>query len=84
MMKLLRDRLVGTDAVESSAAPTSLRPLASLGLELPSAEHIADRDRFAVPASYDLREAHPGCASVSAVRNQGACGGCWAFAGAEA
>jgi hypothetical protein len=34
-----------------------------------------------IPERYDLREAAPHCASISGVRNQGACGACWAFAG---
>jgi hypothetical protein len=32
------------------------------------------------PASLDLRQLYPGCASISTIRNQRFCGCCWAFA----
>jgi cathepsin B len=33
-----------------------------------------------LPTSYDLRNVYPKCASLTFVRNQYSCGGCWAFA----
>jgi len=36
----------------------------------------------AIPASFDSRNAWPGC--VHAIRDQGQCGSCWAFAATEA
>jgi len=32
------------------------------------------------PSSLDLRQVYPGCESISMVRHQKFCGGCWAFA----
>jgi hypothetical protein len=71
--------------------PQTVSPLQALSesLGLPSARHVAERQqlvdrRGGLPAAYDLREKYAQCSSVSAIRNQGACGGCWAFAGAEA
>jgi len=37
-----------------------------------------------IPESFDAREAWPDCASLKEVRDQGACGSCWAFATVEA
>jgi len=38
----------------------------------------------ALPDNFDLREAHPECASLKEVRDQSSCGSCWAFGAAEA
>jgi len=41
--------------------------------------------KLAVPDSFDAAEAFPQCASmINDIRDQSACGCCWAFAGAEA
>jgi hypothetical protein len=50
----------------SNSRGNFLRPLAALhGLELPSDSHMAAREVDTLPASYDLREKYPHCASVS-------------------
>lgn len=33
-----------------------------------------------VPPEFDARKAWPSCSSIAAIRNQGMCGSCWAFA----
>jgi cathepsin B len=49
-----------------------------------AAEVPAETGRLlaALPNSYDLRSAYPGCWSIRYIRNQGQCGSCWAVAGA--
>jgi hypothetical protein len=42
----------------------------------------APEEMTAVPATFDSRTAWPGC--VHAIRDQGQCGSCWAFAATEA
>lgn len=37
-----------------------------------------------IPASYDARTAHPNCTTISKIRDQSACGSCWAFGSTEA
>lgn len=44
-----------------------------------TAEELAD-----VPASFDSRTQWPKCESIKEVRDQSACGSCWAFAASEA
>ncbi|CAG2115547.1 unnamed protein product, partial [Medioppia subpectinata] len=39
---------------------------------------------FAIPETFDAREQWPDCLSVKEIRDQGACGSCWAFAVVEA
>jgi cathepsin B len=41
-------------------------------------------DPKTLPASFDARDAWPNCPSVSLVRDQSACGSCWAFGSTEA
>eukprot|EP01043_Picozoa_sp_COSAG02_P031504 COSAG02_NODE_2059_length_9974_cov_6.226532_13_plen_544_part_00 len=79
-----------TTATHTLHSTSQLRPLSALhGLPLPSASQLAARDAAlaahggAIPASFDLRQRFPQCSSIVTVRNQGNCGGCWAFAGAE-
>jgi cathepsin B len=41
-------------------------------------------DVNAVPDSFDARDAWPNCPSITLVRDQSACGSCWAFGSTEA
>ena len=57
---------------------------AAFDLPPPSEAHRAALAAVALPAAFDAREQWGAqCASVRAVRNQGDCGGCWAFSAAE-
>jgi len=37
-----------------------------------------------LPATFDARQAWPSCASIQQIRDQSACGSCWAFGSSEA
>eukprot|EP00118_Oscarella_pearsei_P009769 m.57060 g.57060 ORF g.57060 m.57060 type:complete len:328 (+) comp34681_c0_seq3:3-986(+) len=39
---------------------------------------------YFIPVTFDARKAWPNCLSISDIRDQGACGSCWAFGAAEA
>jgi len=60
-----------------------------LGARRASAEQRRSRSAADVledatlPSSFDMRKQYGHCASVSAIYDQGHCGGCWAFAVAE-
>ena len=62
---------------------------AGFGLAPPAAAHVAQRTRSVaarggLPAAFDARtEWGAKCKSVVTIRNQGDCGGCWAFSAAE-
>jgi cathepsin B len=50
------------------------------GPQLPRIVH----DEMALPDSFDARDQWSNCASIKEVRDQSACGSCWAFGAAEA
>jgi len=52
------------------------------GPRLPEIHH--DVDEGAIPASYDPRIVFPNCPSLKEIRDQAACGSCWAFGAVEA
>jgi len=55
-------------------APLSMR------LPVKTSELIID----AIPATFDARTAWPKCDSIKEIRDQSACGSCWAFGAVEA
>jgi len=50
--------------------------------ELPLMEH--DLTNYAPPDDFDSRKAWPACPSIGEIRDQAACGSCWAFGAVEA
>lgn len=47
-------------------------------------KEFAAHELKAAPASFDSRQQWPKCSSISLIRDQSACGSCWAFGAAEA
>lgn len=53
------------------------------GVKLPKKIHLS-LAKVAIPASFDARTAWPQCNSIKEIRDQAACGSCWAFGAVEA
>lgn len=51
--------------------------------QLPVMEHTIER-RSSLPDNFDPREKWPNCPSLNEIRDQGACGSCWAFGAVSA
>lgn len=47
-------------------------------------KEFTEEEILAAPASFDSRQQWPNCKSISFIRDQSACGSCWAFGAAEA
>lgn len=53
----------------------------NLAIRLPTRVHP---NVDALPTEFDARKAWPQCSTISEIRDQGACGSCWAFGAVEA
>lgn len=54
----------------------------SINYRLP--EYLHDPSNYSdLPPSFDARTQWPSCVSLNEIRDQGSCGGCWAFATSE-
>jgi cathepsin B len=52
-------------------------------VDLPSYDDFYPVDTSQLDESLDLRTAHPECKIIAAIRDQSACGSCWAFSSVE-
>jgi cathepsin B len=50
----------------------------------PKLPHKVFTERVALPESFDARTQWPNCDTIKAIRDQSACGSCWAFGAVEA
>ena len=63
---------------------SAMRKLGHLHDESESIREVkreVERSQLGLPSAFDSRQAWPGC--VGAIRDQGSCGSCWAFASTE-
>jgi cathepsin B len=65
---------------EAPSADFFNEPTSAAGAQLFNFNIISLPVCWFLPASLDLRNKHPKCASLRYIRNQGGCGSCWAFA----
>jgi hypothetical protein len=69
----VKQQLLGTQLGSPLSLPAS-----------PHAEYLKAQLRSEdIPTAFDARSAWSQCASIGAIRNQGHCGSCWAFAAVE-
>lgn len=74
------------DSLTLDAASSRLGLLGGTGFSLPPPPqtHLDALAGIAIPKAFDARDAWGDrCSSVRTIRNQGNCGGCWAFSAAE-
>lgn len=59
--------------------------ISTSGLRLPVASHTTSGlEDFDPPSEFDARHEWQHCPTIGTIRNQGSCGGCWAFGATEA
>jgi len=69
------------DVSELQRVKNMLGVVRMTGFQLPTKTHQVAQD---IPATFDARVQWPNCQTINEIRDQGACGSCWAFGAVEA